>query len=106
KVGGDEGLGEVLGEAALGGKVRDETAAADRRGRLPLAGSGLAEQEGGEILHPVPQRGVIAAHVVSEHVVPERLAQLAHRFTLARERAQDEVERAPQLEKKRQVPPG
>jgi hypothetical protein len=43
---------------------------------------------------------------VSEHVVPERLAQLAHRFTLARERAQDEVERAPQLEKKRQVPPG
>ena len=103
QVDGEEGLGEAGGEAPLRREVRDERRAPDRRRRLPLAGAGLAQQQRGEILHPVPQRRLEAAHVVREDVVPQRLAQAAHRFAAPGERAVDEIEAAPQLVVEREV---
>ena len=103
QVDGEEGVGEAGGEAPLGRQVGDERRAADGRRRLALAGAGLAEQQGGEVLHPVPQRRLVAAHVVREDVVPERLAQAAHRLAAPGERALDEVEAAPQLVEEREV---
>jgi hypothetical protein len=52
---------------------------------------------------PVP---VSPSSSVREHVVPQRFAQPAHRFAFAGQRAVDEIEGAPQLEEKRQIPPG
>ena len=90
----------------FGRQIGDELGAPDGRGRLPFSGPGLAQQQRGEVLHPVPERCVVPAHVMGEDVVPERLAQLAHRFAIARERALDEVEGAPQLEEEREITPG
>ena len=98
----DEGVGEIGGESALPGNVRDELRAADRRRGGTLAGPGLAEQQGGEILHPVPQADFVSPHVVREDVVPQRLAQPAHRFAFAGQGALDEVEGAAQLEEERE----
>ena len=98
----DEGVGEVGGEAAFPGSVRDELRAADRRRGGTLAGAGLAQQQGGEILHPVPEPRFVSPHVMREDVVPQRLSQTAHRFAFAGQRALDEVEGAPQLEEERE----
>ena len=97
QVDGDEALGEVGGEAPLVREVGNEDRPADGRRRRALAGAGLAEEQGGEVFHPVPERRLVAAHVVREHVVPQRLPEPLHRFALAGERVLDEEERAPQL---------
>ena len=70
----DEAVGEVGDEAPLGRRVGNERGPPDRGRCRSLAGAGLAEDQRGEILHPAQQRGVVAAHVVGEHVVPQRLA--------------------------------
>jgi len=74
----DEGLGEIGGEAALLGDIRNERRAPDRARHHALACAGLSEDERREILHAVPQRRLEAAHVVREDVVPERLTEPAH----------------------------
>ena len=98
----DEALGEVGREPALLHDVRDELRAPDRGRGGPLSGPGFAEEKCREILHAIPERGLVAAHVVRDDVVPQRLAQAPHRFAFAGERALDEMERAPQLEKERE----
>src|SRR2546421_947049 len=97
KIDRNEALGEIGCEAALVGQVRNELRASDRRRSGTFAGAGLAEEQGREVLHPVPERRVVSAHVVREHVVPQRLAQPLHRLAFSGERAVDEVESAPQL---------
>src|SRR6185295_7950101 len=71
----DERAREAGGEAAGPAVEGDEARAPDGgRGRA-LAGPGLAQQQRGEILHPVPERAVVGAHVVSDHRVPQRAPQ-------------------------------
>ena len=102
QVDGNEAVDEVGGEAPLVRQIRNEFRAADRRGRRTLPGTGLAEKQRREVLHLVPERRFVAAHVVGEHVVPKRLAQALHRLATAGERATYEIERTPQLEEERE----
>jgi hypothetical protein len=103
EVDGDEGLGEVGGEAPARAVEGDEGRAADGRCDRALAGAGLAEHQGGEILHAVPQRRVEPAHVVREDVAPERLVEPADGGAAAGDAEADEVVPAAQLEVEREV---
>jgi hypothetical protein len=103
EIDGDEGVREVGREPPLLRQIRNEFRAPDRGGRRSLAGAGFAEKQRREVLHAAPQPAFVAAHVVREDVVPQRLAQAAHRFAFARERPFDEVEGTAQLEEKREV---
>ncbi len=97
----EKGADERLGEDAALLVVRDPAGLTDRRRGDPLPGPGLAEEEGGEVLHPAPERARVEPRVVSEDVRPEALAQAAHRRRGAGERLVDEIERSPELVKKK-----
>ena len=99
----DEVAGETLAEAPLARVIGDEAGAADGGGRRSLAGAGLAEEEGGEVLHAVPEEGFVAADVTGEDVVPEVQAQRLHDRGEASEGRFNEVEGATHLVKDRQV---
>ena len=83
QVDGDEALSEVDGKPALHGNVGNELRASDRRRRRSLASARFTKKERREILHSIPQCRLVAAHIVGEHVIPERLAQPPHRFAFS-----------------------
>lgn len=88
------------------GQPGDELRSPDRGGGLAFAGARPSEEQRGEILHAIPQRRFVGAHVVGEDAVPERFAQATHRLGVAGERALDEVERASQLVEEGEVSRG
>ena len=61
---------EVGREAPPVGEIRNEGGAPDGGRGGALARAGLAEQQGRELLHPVPQPASIGPHVMGEDAVP------------------------------------
>ena len=97
EVQGDETAGEALGEGVGFFAVGDEGRTADGGRGRPFPRAGLPEQEGGEILHPVPELLFIHPDVVGEDVVPEVAPQPLHRLAPPDEAAVDEEEGAADL---------
>jgi hypothetical protein len=84
QVDGHKGLGEAHREALPVLVPGDVARAPDGDGGRPLAGAGLPQEDGGEVLHAIPQELVVAAQIAGEDVVPEGLAQALHRRALPR----------------------
>jgi hypothetical protein len=93
----EETLGEALREP-LGLRIEgDVSGEPDGRGGGFLAGAGLAEHERREVLHAPEEVLFVAADVVGEHGVPQRLAHGTHRGALTDQPKRDRRERAAHL---------
>ena len=106
QIGGDERTGEARREAtALLIESNQPRSADGRRGR-GLARPCLAEHQGGEIFHSIPQVLLVDAHVGREDVVPQGVAQAAHGGAVAQQRVGDEEVGAADLVEEREIAGG
>ena len=77
---------------------RDVAGEPDRPGHQLLAGPGRSGHERGDVVHPTVERAPVAAHVVREYRLPHVPPQLRGGPGRADDVAEDEVERAADLE--------
>src|SRR5439155_17406670 len=91
EVEGDEAEHGAFREAALLRLEGNITGTTDSNRGRSLAVAGLTQEQGREILHPVPQVVFVKLDILGEHVLPKVPAELPHAPAFAHERGDDEV---------------
>ena len=95
----DETARETLRETVLLVIVRNKTGAPDGGGGGAFSRAGLAEQQGGKLLHPVPEVAIVPADIMGENVVPQMAARFPHTGALAAQPVDEEEVGAARLKK-------
>ncbi len=97
-INGDECPGKTFLKTAFFFIKGNKTAPADCHGCRALAGTGLAEDQGGKILHTVPQYLIIQLNIVGKNIIPQIPLQLFHAGTCSHQRIGNKKKCTAQLE--------
>ncbi len=95
--------GEAGGELVFGRIEGDKAAASDGGGGGSFAGTGGAFEEGGKVLHAIPEVAFVIADVVGEDVVPQVHPQFLHAGAFADQAVVDEEKGPADLVEHREV---